>query len=125
EICQKSGRTPDWVFYPLPVPLVPPSKFGFYQHYHRWCQLLIPKCLEVINKIQPVGVYHSMMGSFRMFPDYSRLPVPYALCPLGGGEFAPLHLLRDAALPATELVKESLRPAINHTCLLQPQVRRV
>ena len=60
-----------------------------------------------------------------MFPDYFRLGIPYALGPLGGGETAPLRLLRDAGLPPAELAREWLRPALNYASLMNPQVRRV
>ena len=60
-----------------------------------------------------------------MFPDYFRLGIPYTLGPLGGGETAPLRLLRDAGLPPAELAREWLRPALNYASLMNPQVRRV
>lgn len=125
ELCKQSGQCDQWVFYPLG--LLPKERFGlpFYRFYYRWCHDLIPKCLEVIRAVQPVGLHHPTLGSFRMLPNYFRLGIPYALGPLGGGETAPIRLLRDAGLPPSELAKELLRPVLNYASLMNPQVRRV
>jgi glycosyltransferase involved in cell wall biosynthesis len=125
DACKQSGQCDQWVFHPLDAPVKPVAGIRFYWFYHRWCQALIPKCMEVIRTVQPVGLHHPALGSFRMFPNYFRLGIPYTLGPLGGGETAPIRLLRDAALPPTELAKECLRPALNYASLMNPQVRRV
>ena len=124
-VCQHSGQCDGWVFHPLDIRGKSGTGLRFYWVYHHWCRDLIPKCLEVIRAVQPVGLHHPTLGSFRMLPDYDRLGIPYTLGPLGGGETAPLRLLRDAGLPPGEFAKECLRPAINYACLLNPQVRRV
>ena len=124
-LCQSSGLTNDWIFHPLDPPLKPVSGPLFYRFYHQWCKLLIPKCMDVIRQVGPVGLHHPSLGSFRMLPNYDRLPIPYTLGPLGGGEVGPLALLRGFFLPPKELAKEMIRPALNRVCLLNPQVRRV
>jgi glycosyltransferase involved in cell wall biosynthesis len=97
----------------------------YYISYHHWCRQVIPKCMELVREINPVGLHHPIMGSFRMLPGFFRLQIPYSLGPLGGGETAPLRLLCGAGLPITELVKESCRPALNYACLINPHSRRV
>jgi glycosyltransferase involved in cell wall biosynthesis len=125
DVCRRSGQCEDWIFHPLDIPLKPVSGLRGYIFYRQWCQYLIPRCLEVIRSVRPVGLHHPTMGSFRMFPDYFRLRIPYTLGPLGGGETAPLRLLRGSALPPFEFVKEIMRPGLNYACLLNPQVRYV
>jgi glycosyltransferase involved in cell wall biosynthesis len=125
DVCKQSGQCDDWVFHPLDVKAEPGHGIRYYRFYHQWCRELIPKCLEVIQSVQPIGLHHPTLGSFRMFPDYFKLGIPYTLGPLGGGETAPFRLLRDAALPPAQLAKECLRPALNYASLMNPQVRRV
>jgi glycosyltransferase involved in cell wall biosynthesis len=125
EICEKSGLCKDWKFHPVDMEFNGSSNILLYQSYYKWCRRLIPKCLELIPKIRPVGLHHTIMGSFRILPDYHRLPIPYTLGPLGGGETAPWHLLRESSLPMSAFAKETLRPALNYACLLNPQSRRV
>jgi glycosyltransferase involved in cell wall biosynthesis len=125
EVCRRSGQCEDWIFHPLDIPLKPVPGLRYYIFYRQWCQYLIPKCLEVIRRVRPIGLHHPTLGSFRMFPDYFRLQIPYTLGPLGGGETAPLRLLRGSALPPLEFVKEIMRPCLNYACLLNPQVRHV
>jgi len=125
SICQQSGQCDDWVFHPLDTRARPAPGLWFYWSYHQWCRDLIPKCMEVIRTVHPVGLHHATLGSFRMLPDYVRLRIPYTLGPLGGGETAPLRLLRDAGLPPAEFARECLRPALNYASLMNPQARRV
>ena len=125
EICKKSGRCESWIFHPVEIQLDSTSFIRFYKSYYKWCRLLIPKCLELIPQIRPVGLHHTVLGSFRMLPGYHRLSIPYTLGPLGGGETAPWHLLRESSLPASAFIKEMIRPTLNYACLLNPQVRQV
>jgi glycosyltransferase involved in cell wall biosynthesis len=125
EICVTSGRCKDWEFHPVDMEFKKSSGILHYHAYHQWCRHLIPKCLELIPIIRPVGLHHTIMGSFRMMPSYHHLPIPYTLGPLGGGETAPWHLLRKSSMPLSAFAKEMLRPALNYACLLNPQVRQV
>jgi glycosyltransferase involved in cell wall biosynthesis len=125
DVCKRSGQCNEWVFHPLDIKRKPLPGLLHYFFYHQWCHQLIPKCMEVIHEIKPVGLHHPIMGSFRMLPSYFRLQIPYTLGPLGGGETAPFRLLRGSFLPMTEFVKESFRPALNYACLMNPQGRRV
>lgn len=125
DLCKQSGQCDGWVFHPLDIRAKAGPGLRYYWFYHHWCRELIPKCLEVIRAVHPVGLHHPTLGSFRMLPNYDRLGIPYTLGPLGGGEIAPLRLLRDAGLPPAEFAKECLRPALNYASLMNPQSRRV
>jgi glycosyltransferase involved in cell wall biosynthesis len=125
EVCQQSGLCQDWIFHPVDVPSEPEPGLKFYRYYHQWCRRATALCLELIPQIRPAGLHHPSLGSFRMLPGYFRLPIPYTLGPLGGGETAPLRLLLGASLPRFKLGKELCRPLLNYACLLNPHSRRV
>src|SRR5947207_223003 len=126
ERCRESRFCQNWQFHPVgDLKTKSPSMIHFYQFYLEWCRRVIHKCRELIPKIRPVGLHHPSLGSFRMLPAYHRLPIPYTLGPLGGGECPPFKLLREASLPPSEFAKELLRPVLNYACLLNWQSRRV
>lgn len=78
---------------------------------------------EQISRIGPVGLHHTILGSFRMIPRYEKLGIPYTVGPLGGGEYIPAHLLDSLGFPFTVWLEERFRPVINHACVGNPLVK--
>jgi glycosyltransferase involved in cell wall biosynthesis len=127
ELCKASGLCNEWTFHPVEPDYEAAGKkaMGWYWNYARWCRALIPQCREVISAVQPVGLHHISLGSFRVLPRYDLLGIPYTLGPLGGGETIPFNILCRAGFPPKNLLLESLRKPINHSIRLMPHLRRV
>lgn len=122
DACRADPRCAEWNFHGIPFEYYPEGKVGVWWRdwFPRWRKLVIEVIREEIPNIQPVGLYHPTPGNFRILPAYQSLGIPYALGPLGGGEFAPWSLLCGAHLPPHVFVLEALRPLINRLSVLHP-----
>ncbi len=111
-----------------PTPLDPPRNetgWRFYMRYHAWCRHLPAFLNSVSHTINPIGLHHLNLGSFRVLPRYDRLGHPYTLGPIGGGEYAPLPILRRMEIPLAPKLIEALRRPINQTFTCLPALRAV
>jgi glycosyltransferase involved in cell wall biosynthesis len=78
-----------------------------------------------VAKYQPAAIFHPVLGSFRILPEYQKLSLPYVLGPLGGGEYTPLPFLSTCSFPKKEFVIEALRKPLNQLFVMNPRNRAV
>lgn len=110
----------------LPEFEIPTWEFPWgYLHYARWCRSILPVCQRLVREINPVGLCHVTLGSFRILPRYDRLGIPYVIGPVGGAEAAPAKTLSEFGLPPKRLLAELARPLANAACGLNPGTRAV
>lgn len=120
EACAKSELCKNWNFYPISMPAPRGPSLWWYNWYRMWCGEVVEKILEIRRTVQPVGIHHPVMGSFRMLPRFDVTGIKYTLGPLGGGEFLPAKFAVTAGFPPLVCLEELLRPAINLLTSLHP-----
>lgn len=122
---RETGLCGDWRFYRAEFPPAEGGPRRFYAAYVHWARAVVGEIARVRREVEPVGLHHVTMGSFRVLPRYDRLGIPYILGPLGGGETAPPSVLRDAYFPPLPRFLERARPFLNRAMASFPPNARV
>jgi len=125
EACAKSDLCKNWNFHPVSMPTPRGPSLWWYNWYRLWCGEVIAKIGEIRQRVQPVGIHHSVMGSFRMLPRFDRTGLKYTLGPLGGGESIPAGFVLSAGFPPIVCLEELFRPSINVLTSLHPMSKPV
>lgn len=125
DLCRKDPRCHDWIFHPVPFEFPTYPNAWWKEWFPEWRKLVLAAMQRDLPDIRPVGLHHPTPGSFRIFPAYQCLGIPYTLGPLGGGEVAPGKFVRSAGLPIRQQALESVRPLLNRASVSHPRSRPV
>ena len=94
-----------------------------YLDYLAWLNEALAISRQVTAQFPICGLCHISLGSFRFLPRYNQLGIPYTIGPLGGGECSPLRFTWERPVPLQHQIAETLRPVINNSFALLPQLR--
>lgn len=126
EACtsEPSVREAGWRFYPTHRGITTWKFPTGYRQYAAWLDEALQISAQIFRAHPLAGLCHVTLGSFRVLPKYETLGIPYVIGPLGGGECSPMSLLWPRPIPFVHKLAETLRPILNNSFALVPQLRK-
>lgn len=123
--CRHEKDAAEWSWHITRLSQPTSMGFTYYRDYARWCREVPRVVRALVPEVQPVGLHHITLGSFRILPRYDQCGIPYTLGPLGGGESTPRAYLGTARLQWGPWISELMRPWLNNAFAAIPSLRAV